>query len=34
MTAFKLAVAPAAEPVTLPDAKAQARIDTTSQDYN
>lgn len=32
MTAFKMTVAPAAEPVLLADAKAQARIDTTVDD--
>jgi uncharacterized phiE125 gp8 family phage protein len=32
MTAFKLTVPPAAEPVALADAKLQARIDTTADD--
>ena len=32
MSAFTLTVAPATEPVTLADAKAQARIDTNAND--
>lgn len=32
MTAFKMTVPPSTEPVTLADAKAQARIDTTADD--